>query len=904
MKRTKTKLMALVMALAVMLTLYSVQAFAASEEYEIDGAVGGMIEFDAQTGTITGLSDDVTSLVIPETIDGVTVTAIADQAFLLCKKLTSVYIPATVTSIGSEVFARCANLVSIEVDENNTILSSVDGVLFSKDGQELIKYPTSKAGTSYTVDENVKIIGDYAFDSSLYLEEIVLPQDLAQISVGSFSGCYALKTITLPAGITEIPNEAFYNAMELETFEFLGEITSIGDDAFRYCYALESITIPQTVELIGERAFYECSSLTSLEIPQGVTSIGGGAFLYCSKLSEITIPASVSVIGEYAFYICLSLETVYYGSTKEDFEKIDIAQNNDYLLNANIIYDGEELLKVDVLENFTNTATQIRVNWNSLEGASGYRVYINVDGEWVKLITLYGEDTITYRVEDLLPETDYEFAVKAFFKSDEPTVWTSYSDAISACTEPLEVEVLSNFTATYDAIRVNWEETRFASGYRVYMNVDGKWVKLVTLYGSDTTTYRVADLLLQTDYEFAVKAFYKSDEPTVWSDYSEAINAYTDTLDVEVSSSFTATVDAIRINWEETNGVAGYRVYAVVDGVYEKVVTLYGDDTTTYRMSGFVPDTNYDFVVRSFYKTDTTTYWGDYSSKIKAYTDAIDVTSKTEFSAGENSLTFNWETLDDVSGYRVYLINSSGAYVNNGTYYGDSKSSVTINGLHNGYVYKFAVRAFYKTDTTTYWGEYSEVVYAMTKMQAPEITSYAREATSVTVNWDTVTGATGYKVYYNDGSGWKTGASIYSGTTKTAKVTGLKENTTYQFKVVAFSKTISPTQWGSQSDTFEVRTVFSKLTTPKDLTVSYSSLTSSSVKLTWNAVDCSGYIIFYYDGSEWYPLDYIYNASTNSYTVTGLKSNTRYIFAVSSYNATTTDMVMCDSNNFVYITTK
>ncbi len=233
MKRTKTKLMALVMALAVMLSLYSVQAFAASEGYEIDGAVGDMIEFDAETGTITGLEDDVTSLVIPEEIDGVTVTAIADQAFLLCKKLTSVYIPATVTSIGSEVFARCAKLQSIEVDENNSILSSVDGVLFSKDGQELIKYPSDKVGTSYIVGENVKIIGDYAFDSALYLEEIILPQDLVYISVGSFASCYELKTITLPAGITVLPNEAFYGAMELETIEFLGEITSIGDEAFQ-----------------------------------------------------------------------------------------------------------------------------------------------------------------------------------------------------------------------------------------------------------------------------------------------------------------------------------------------------------------------------------------------------------------------------------------------------------------------------------------------------------------------------------------------------------------------------------------------------------------------------------------------------------------------------------------------
>ena len=42
--------------------------------------------------------------------------------------------------------------MSISVDENNPYLCSVDGVLFSKDGNTLIRYPSLVKG-DYTVPE-------------------------------------------------------------------------------------------------------------------------------------------------------------------------------------------------------------------------------------------------------------------------------------------------------------------------------------------------------------------------------------------------------------------------------------------------------------------------------------------------------------------------------------------------------------------------------------------------------------------------------------------------------------------------------------------------------------------------------------------------------------------------------
>ena len=60
--------------------------------------------------TITGYTGSNTSITIPETINGIKVTAIANLAFRGCTSLTSIVIPKSVTTIGNCAFKGCTNL--------------------------------------------------------------------------------------------------------------------------------------------------------------------------------------------------------------------------------------------------------------------------------------------------------------------------------------------------------------------------------------------------------------------------------------------------------------------------------------------------------------------------------------------------------------------------------------------------------------------------------------------------------------------------------------------------------------------------------------------------------------------------------------------------------------------------
>ena len=127
-----------------------------------------------------------------------------------------------------------------------------------------------------------------------------------------------------------------------------------GDGPFSSCYFLTEIKVAEgntkCKDIDGNLYTYDGTTLiqyavaktdTTFAIPQGVTSIGDGAFSYCTSLTSIEIPVSVTAIGFGAFRDCTSLTDVYYTGSEEEWAKIIIEDNNDYLKNATIHFNSK-----------------------------------------------------------------------------------------------------------------------------------------------------------------------------------------------------------------------------------------------------------------------------------------------------------------------------------------------------------------------------------------------------------------------------------------------------------------------------------------------------------------------------------------------------------------------------------
>lgn len=57
----------------------------------------------------------------------------------LAQMVEEIYIPANITYIAPEAFENLTNLIYIEVAPNNPVYYSVNGELYMKDGDHLVK---------------------------------------------------------------------------------------------------------------------------------------------------------------------------------------------------------------------------------------------------------------------------------------------------------------------------------------------------------------------------------------------------------------------------------------------------------------------------------------------------------------------------------------------------------------------------------------------------------------------------------------------------------------------------------------------------------------------------------------------------------------------------------------------
>lgn len=205
------------------------------------------------------------------------VTSIGGYAFSGCTNLPEITLQAGVTNIGTAAFAGCYSMSAITVNPTNPAYSSLDGVLFDKDGSTLLECPAGKAGI-------------YA-----------VPEGVASIAMFAFLNCRGLTGITIPASATNIENYAFFRVVNLVAFTVdPGNPNYSSQDGVLFDKNRTTLTVCPA----GKAGSYT--------VPDGVTTILSQAFTGCTGLTSVTIPASVASIGAFAFQSCDSLVSVHF----------------------------------------------------------------------------------------------------------------------------------------------------------------------------------------------------------------------------------------------------------------------------------------------------------------------------------------------------------------------------------------------------------------------------------------------------------------------------------------------------------------------------------------------------------------------------------------------------------------
>jgi hypothetical protein len=147
---------------------------------------------------------DCTALTTLRIADSVT-TIKSDSEFSGCTALTSVLIGSGVIGgldrgWGYFPFDGCPSLTNITVAARNPVYSSVDGVLFNKNLDTLIAYPSAKQG-DYDVPGFVRQIGYEAFSGCAGLTGITIPDSVTNLSARALLGT-GVRTVTIGSGVS------------------------------------------------------------------------------------------------------------------------------------------------------------------------------------------------------------------------------------------------------------------------------------------------------------------------------------------------------------------------------------------------------------------------------------------------------------------------------------------------------------------------------------------------------------------------------------------------------------------------------------------------------------------------------------------------------------------------------
>lgn len=249
--------------------------------------------------------------------DGVTALDNADFSFV---EFGKIIIPDCVTDISGALFKDNSLLTEVVLGKGVTVLPDN---IFNNCGA------LSKINL-----ENVKVIGDYAFQNAVYLSEVEFSDKLEEIGEFAFASA-ALKNVSLAdcENLTEIPQGAFYGCKDLTEIAPGDNIKCIGDNAFAST-ALESFQMPQKTESLGKYAFSN-SKLKIFKANALLKEIPEGCFNVCEGLTEVVLNEGLEKISAYSFTMCYSLESLEIPSSVTQIVKAQIDNGTKLILKGN-----------------------------------------------------------------------------------------------------------------------------------------------------------------------------------------------------------------------------------------------------------------------------------------------------------------------------------------------------------------------------------------------------------------------------------------------------------------------------------------------------------------------------------------------------------------------------------------
>ena len=228
-----------------------------------------------------------------------------------------------VAEVEGDAFEQGGPVTAFAADADHPAFSVRDGVLFTRDGKALIRYPFGRMAETYAIPYGVTDLRHYAFQDAKHLRTVVMPDTLSGMGSHAFTHCENLEQLSLPDSLVRMGRSVFRGCVSLSRLDVSPnhpvltrtESFLVNREERSLVISLPALTgkeadVPPDLLQIDEFAFYHCNQLEKVKMHHGLRSIGRYAFYHCARLKHAEIPSSLRSIGSRAFSGCTALRTL------------------------------------------------------------------------------------------------------------------------------------------------------------------------------------------------------------------------------------------------------------------------------------------------------------------------------------------------------------------------------------------------------------------------------------------------------------------------------------------------------------------------------------------------------------------------------------------------------------------
>ena len=543
------------------------------------------------------------------------VTEISSNQFSQCTGLTGITIPNSVTQIVDNPFN--GNLKSIKVSEGNKYFCSYDGVLFNKDKTEILFCVGNKK--EFVIPNGVKSISG-AFNDCSNLTSVTIPNSVTSIYNG-FNNCPNLTSITIPQSVISIYDSSFFNCgknftiygyggTEAEACALRNDFNFVQLQVVPTSVALNKTTLTlDTGKTSNLRATVYPSNASNKKCTwsssnTSVATVDGNGKVTAKKAGTATItvttangktascnvtvqavqavPTSVSLnktslaleIGKsYTLTKTVSpsnaVTSYTWSSSNTSVATVDkngkvtakasgtatitVKTSNGKTANCKVTVN----LSAPQITGLANTTGGIKISWNKVDGAYGYRLYYKpASGGWKRF-----KDTTATSFTDsgVVPNKTETYTIRCIDKNGKTVSGFNskgWSKKYTATTPKI-----TKLTNTSKGVSVTWNKIAGVYGYRLYQKTSNGWKRI-----KDTTATSYTDSAVNANQTktYTIRCIDKNGKTV--SGYNSKGWSKKYTAATPKITKLTNRSKGVSVTWNKIAGVYGYRLYRKYDG--------------------------------------------------------------------------------------------------------------------------------------------------------------------------------------------------------------------------------------------------------------------------------------------------------------------------------------------------